>query len=225
MKKLLAILFFLPALAFAQKTMNEARPDIRLLLSSTNTETRFYTDAQVDTAWARAIRIVALKAEVVVQKSDSFVTVAGTYRYLLASTMNRLRVVWKGAGVNRKLLFITNDPYISVRAGADLPAEHGYLHAGASGFELKIFPTPTAVESVYYDYYARPVVPTAAGNATDILPELLPALVYEAAAWLINADYKQSVAAQYHAIAMDMAITYRNSFLTQGNMMPSAGGK
>lgn len=141
--------------AYGQRNMSEARPEIRELLVEATA--KYWTNAQVDSAWNRAQRIVGLWAGILIAKLDSVNSIAGQDKYALASDYFRIRSLWRGKYQNRSPIMIVDDPYSLEIAGANVPGEYGWVH----GTNLYLFPVPTGIDRYYIFYYAPPTLLTS----------------------------------------------------------------
>jgi len=205
-----AILF--PAAVFAQKDMSSARPEIRMQLAEKTV--RFWTNAEVDTAWVRSIPVISLAAGILISKQDTITTSAAVDQYALNSDFFRIRSVWRGLATNRAPIQIVDDPYSLESVGSTLPSEYCWVHQN----RLIVFPIPTGAEKLYVFYYADPILAFATDTTTSDLPKpLRAAVVWEAASNLWNADYKNELSILYHQRAMEIVGRYRALITQQGD--------
>lgn len=211
MKKLLLILFW-PSLLLAQKDMSSARPEIRKLLG--DIQGLQYSNAAIDTAWARAVPIVALSAGILIPKQDTITTAAGTDQYALNGDFFRIRSVWRGSGTNRTPIQIVDDPYSLEQVGSSIPSEFCWVH----GSRLFVFPVPTGVEKLYVFYYADPILAFATDTATSDLPKSLrQAVVWDAAAQLTNLFGQHDLSFKYHERSGEIIEKYRRLISIEGD--------
>jgi hypothetical protein len=204
-------LFFFPTTGICQRNMSESRPEIRILLAEKTA--KYWTNAEIDTAWNRAQRLVGLYAGIIIPKQDTITTAAGTDAYLLNSDFFRIRSVWRGSGQNRRPITIVDDPYSLESEGAAVPSEYCWVHAGT----LFLFPPPVGAEKIYIFYYAVPALRTT-DTATTELPQIIhKAPIWEAASDLINADYKYEIGAGFHSRALEIIAAYRGLIQIQGD--------
>ena len=201
-----------PAVVLAQKDMSSARPEIRMQLAEKTVQ--FWANAEVDTAWVRAVPVVALSAGILIPKQDTITTVAGTDQYALNADFFRVRSVWRGSGTNRTPIQLVDDPYSLEAIGSTLPSEFAWIH----GTKLFVFPVPTGAEKLYVFYYADPILSFASDTATSDLPKpLRQAVVWEAASNLLNADNKNELSSLFHQRAMEIINRYRALVSQQGD--------
>lgn len=191
--------------------MSEARPEIRSLIAEKTA--KYWTNAEVDTAWVRSISTVALSAGILIQKQDTVTTSSAVDQYALNSDFFRIRSVWRGLAVNRAPIQIVDDPYSLEAVGSTLPSEYCWVHQG----RLVVFPIPTGAEKIYIFYYANPAHPSADTTTTDLPKALRKALVWEAASDLVNADYKYTLSDLFHKRAEEIVAKYRALSSFQGD--------
>lgn len=225
----LILFLFVPPL-WAQEDMTAARPEVRQLLSEQTA--KFWTDAQVDTAWNRAQMQVGLLSGVLVQQ---FATVrmlqdsatygagggkgVGSYYFRLINIDSvttrppvRLRSVFVDSGA-RQPLFLTivdNPGAIPYLANQTQPT-YCWLHDSI----LVVYPRAATAERMQVSYFARPRALTADTSNTDLPPLLQPAAVWLAASFLMNQDYKYDVSDRYYKRALDLVAAYRQTFQMQ----------
>lgn len=208
---------------WAQKNMNEARPEIRQLLSEQTA--KFWTDAQVDTAWNRAQVQAGLLSGILIQRFATIRTLQdtakfgteggkgfGAYTYLFDSTVIRLRSVFVDSGARQPLyLTIVDNPGSIPYLSSQTQPTYCYLHDSI----LVVYPKASTEERMQVTYYRRPTTLASASTTTDLPFILQPAAVWLAASFLMNQDYKYAVSDGYYKRALDLVAAYRAAFQMQ----------
>lgn len=193
--------------------MNEARPEIRQLIAEATA--KYWTDAQIDTAWAHAIRETGLLGGVATQKRAHILTAANadSFFYPLPNGTVDLRAVLVRSRAQSPphWAIITDEPSAIPNLEVGRGVQYVYFHDTT----LSVYPTSSVVETLMVYYVQHPLIPTAAGTATDLPKQLLRAPVWLAASFLVNQDYKHDVAEKYYERAMDLIAAYRRRFITE----------
>ena len=201
----------LTSTAFAQRNMNEARPEIRSLISEATAS--YWTDAQVDSSWNRAQQLTALFAGILIMKYDSITITSSTDKYALPSDFYRMRAVWRGTGPNKSAIRLVDDPFTLESEGVTSLNDYAYIH----GTNIFIFPFPAGTNRLYVLYYGQPPLLADTGTATSIPIILRQAPIWLAASFLINQNYNYDVADKYYKRASDIIQQYRGLLSNEGN--------
>lgn len=226
LKRLLLFLalVLVPGGLWAQENMTNARAEIRQLLSEQTA--KFWTDAQVDTAWDRAQIQVGTLAGVLIQKfatirtpNDSlnvaaFGATKGRWFYKFGAAPVRLRSVMVDSGLRSPLFLTIVDnpgqiPYLSTQT----KPTYCYLHDTVLVFYPPV--DVSVIERMQISYFARPAWLTSATTQTDLPIFIQPAAVWLAASFLMNQDYKYDVSQRYYQRALDLITAYRSTFQMQ----------
>ena len=232
MKKwmMLAALLLMAAPLWAQQDMVAARPEVRQLLSEQTA--KFWTDAQIDTAWNRAQMQVGLLSGVLVQQFATIRTLKdtatygvaggkglGSYYYKIVNIDSvttrppvRLRSVFIDSSARQPVfLTIVDNPGSIPYLSSQTQPTYCWLHDSI----LAIYPKASAEERVQINYYAQ-TRPLPADTSNSDLPTLLqPAAIWLAGSFLMNQDYKYDVSDRYYKRALDLVAAYRATFQMQ----------
>lgn len=201
-----------PISLFAQKDASSARPEIRMLIGEKTA--KYWTNAEVDTAWARGVATIALSSGILIPKQDTVTTSSMVDQYALNADYFRIRSAWRGLSTNRSPIQIVDDPYSLEAIGSTLPSEYVWIH----GAKLIVFPIPTGQEKIYLFYYADPILAFSTDTTTSDLPKSLrKAVVWEAASDLMNADFKFEQSDKFHERAVELVGRYRTLISQQGD--------
>lgn len=224
------LLGLLPAGLQAQEDMAAARPEIRQLLSEQTA--KFWTDAQVDSAWNRAQMQIGLLSGVLTQQFATIRTLKdtatygaaggkglGAYYYKIVNIDSvttrpivRLRSVFVDSGARQPLfLTIVDNPGSIPYLASQTQPTYCWLHDTI----LAVYPKAATEERVQINYYARPRTLPADTSNTDLPFILQPAAVWLAASFLMNQDYKYTVSDAYYKRALDLVSAYKAAFQMQ----------
>lgn len=222
---LLLVFFSTPNLCFGQKSMAEARPEIRQLLVEKTA--KYWPDIDVDSAWNRAQTQVGLLAGIVIMKMSTIRTLsadsingtgavpgkdAGKYYYRMPVDIFRLRSVFVDSGARAALfLTITDNPEAIPYLGSQTQPTYCYIQDSI----LFVYPPASAKERLQISYYGRPTPLTNASTATDLPFILHPAAVWLAASFLILTDYKYDVSKYFHDRGMELISAYKANYQSQ----------
>lgn len=207
--------------------MTEASLEIRQLLPEVGTPD-YWTKAQIDTAWVRALKELSILAGDVIMHNAKLQLTAGTNLYALADTVTRIRAVhlfYSADSTNRPdhfLQIVDNPKQIPFLKGQTGP-EYCFLN----GRNLVFDPVPSATESVMVYDFLLPSFPADSVTATNLPRELLRAPVWLAASFLMNQNHQYATGEIFYKRALDLITAYKGNFSTQGlggALPPAAGG-